>query len=158
MGASYTMDLREGVVEAFRTGMGRAGAATLFRVSKSPVQRWSRLDREKARRVVCRETWAKTNTTPLRGRCPVGQRRVAKVIKVRHGDRKTLTFVAALRWDGIYAPCVLNQPVNASSFRAYFKPFLVPTLCPGDVVVMDNLSSHKSKAIRRARSAQPVPS
>jgi transposase len=93
------------------------------------------------------ETWAKTNMTPIRGRCPVGQRLVAKV---PHGHRKTLTFVAALRCDGVYAPCVLNQPINAISFRAYVEQFLVPTLRPGDVVVMDNLSSHKGKAIRRA--------
>jgi hypothetical protein len=55
------------------------------------------------------ETWAKTNMTPIRGRCPVGQRLVAKVA---HGHRKTLTFVAALRCDGIYAPCLLDQPIN----------------------------------------------
>jgi transposase len=86
------------------------------------------------------ETWAKTNMTPTYGRCPVGQRLVAKV---PHGHRKTLTFVAALRCDGITAPCLLNQPINAISFRTYVEQFLVPTLRPGDVVVMDNLSSHK---------------
>jgi transposase len=93
------------------------------------------------------ETWAKTNMTPIRGRCPVGKRLVAKV---PHGHRKTLTFVAALRCDGICAPCLLDQPINAVSFRAYIEQFLVPTLRPGDVVVMDNLSSHKGKAIRKA--------
>jgi transposase len=85
--------------------------------------------------------------TPIRGRCPVGQRLVAKV---PHGHRKTLTFVAALRCDGICAPCLLDQPINAVSFRTYIEQFLVPTLRAGDVVVMDNLSSHKGKAIRRA--------
>ena len=93
------------------------------------------------------ETWAKTNMTPLRGRCRVGQRLVAKV---PHGHRKTLTFVAALRCDGICAPCLLDQPINAISFRAYVEQFLVPTLRPGDIVVMDNLSSHKGKPIRQA--------
>ena len=88
--------------------------------------------------------------TPLRGRCPVGQRLVAKA---PHGHRKTLTFVAALRCDGITAPCLLNQPINAVSFRTYVEQFLVPTLRPGDVVVMDNLSSHKGKAIRKAIQA-----
>ena len=96
------------------------------------------------------ETWAKTNMTPLRGRCPVGQRLVAKA---PHGHRKTLPFVAALRCDGITAPCLLNQPINAVSFRTYVEQFLVPTLRPGDVVVMDNLSSHKGKAIRKAIQA-----
>jgi len=96
------------------------------------------------------ETWAKTNMTPIRGRCPVGQRLVAKV---PHGHRKTLTFVAALRCDGIYAPCLLDQSINAVSFRTYVEQFLVPTLRPGDVVVMDNLSSHKGKAIRKAIQA-----
>jgi transposase len=93
------------------------------------------------------ETWAKTNMTPLRGRCRVGERLVAKV---PHGHRKTLTFVAALRCDGLFAPCLLGQPINAISFRAYVEQFLVPSLRPGDIVVMDNLSSHKGKAIRRA--------
>jgi transposase len=85
--------------------------------------------------------------TPIRGRCPVGQRLIAKV---PHGHRKTLTFVAALRCDGIHAPCLLDQPINAISFRVYVEQFLVPTLRPGDVVVMDNLSSHKGPAIRKA--------
>ena len=90
-------------------------------------------------------------TKASHGRCPVGQRLVAKV---PHGHRKTLTFVAALRCDGICAPCLLDQPINAISFRAYIEQFLVPTLRPGDIVVMDNLSSHKAPAIRRAiRSA-----
>ena len=93
------------------------------------------------------ETWAKTNMPPIRGRCPVGQRLVAKV---PHGHRKTLTFVAALRCDGICAPCLRDQPINAVSFRTYVEQFLVPTLQAGDVVVMDNLSSHKGKAIRKA--------
>jgi transposase len=96
------------------------------------------------------ETWAKTNMTPLRGRCPVGQRLVAKA---PHGHRKILTFVAALRCDGITVSCLLNQPINAISFRTYVEQFLVPPLRPGDVVVMDNLSSHKGKAIRKAIQA-----
>jgi transposase len=69
---------------------------------------------------------------------------------VPHGHRKTLTFVAALRCDGISAPCLLDQPINAVSFRTYVEQFLGPTLRPGDVVVMDNLSSHKGKAIQAA--------
>jgi transposase len=93
------------------------------------------------------ETWVKTNMTRTHGRCLRGQRLVAKV---PHGHWKTLTFVAALRCDGIVAPCVLRQPVNAVSFHAWVRQFLLPTLRPGDVVVMDNLGSHKRQAIRAA--------
>jgi len=85
--------------------------------------------------------------TRTHGRCPRGQRLVARV---PHGRRKTLTFAAALRCDGIIAPCLLDGPVNADSFQAWIEQFLVPTLHPGDIVVMDNLSSHKKPAIRRA--------
>jgi transposase len=93
------------------------------------------------------ETWAKTNMTRLHGRCAVGKRLVAKV---PHGHWKTLTFVAGLRCDGIVAPCVFNRPINGASFLAWVRQFLVPTLRRGDVVVMDNLSSHKSAAVRKA--------
>ena len=85
--------------------------------------------------------------TRLHGRCPIGKRLVAKV---PHGHWKTLTFVAALRCDGIAAPCVLDRPMNAANFLAWVVQFLAPTLRPGDIVVMDNLSSHKAAAIRRA--------
>jgi len=85
--------------------------------------------------------------TRLHGRCAVGQRLVAKV---PHGHWKTLTFVAGLRCDGIIAPCVLDRPINAISFLAWVTQFLVPTLRRGDIVVMDNLSSHKAIEVRRA--------
>ena len=89
--------------------------------------------------------------TRMHGRCAKGQRLVAKV---PHGRRKTLTFVAALRYDGITAPCLLDGPIDAECFLAWVEQFLVPTLRPGDIVVMDNLSSHKHPAVRRAiRSA-----
>ena len=57
--------------------------------------------------------------------------------------------MAALRHDRITAPCVIDGPINGLSFRAYVEQFLVPTLNSGDVVVMDNLGSHKGKAVRR---------
>jgi transposase len=121
------------------------------KVARRRLQWQQRQDKIDARRLVfIDETWAKTNMTPTHGRCPIGQRLVAKV---PHGHRKTLTFVAALRCDGITAPCLLNQPINAISFRTYVEQFLVQTLRPGDVVVMDNLSSHKGKAIRKAIQA-----
>ena len=100
-----------------------------------------------ARLVFIDETWAKTNMTRTHGRCARGQRLVAKV---PHGHRKTLTFVAGLRCDGITAPCVFDGPINAESFLAWVVQFLVPTLRPGDIVVLDNLSSHKGPVIRRA--------
>ena len=88
------------------------------------------------------ETWAKTNMTRRHGRCRRGARLVAKV---PHGRWRTLTFVAALRHDRITAPCVIDGPINGTSFRAYIEQFLVPTLSPGDVVVMDNLGRHKAR-------------
>ncbi len=100
-----------------------------------------------ARLVFIDETWAKTNMTRMHGRCAKGQRLVAKV---PHGHRRTLTFVAGLRCDGIAAPCVFDGPINTESFLAWVVQFLVPSLRPGDIVVMDNLSSHKDPAIRRA--------
>ena len=97
------------------------------------------------------ETWAKTNMTRSHGRAPRGRRLVAKVPR---GKWQTLTFLAALRHDRIAAPCVIDGPINGQSFLAYVEQFLVPTLAPGDVVVMDNLGSHKGKAVRGAiRSA-----
>jgi transposase len=67
-----------------------------------------------------------------------------------HGHWRTLTFLAALRCDRIEAPCVLDGPINGRLFTAYVEQFLVPTLRPGDLVVMDNLGSHKGRAVRRA--------
>lgn len=93
------------------------------------------------------ETWAKTNMTRTHGRCARGRRLVDKV---PHGHWKTMTFLAALRCDRIDAPFVLDGPINGEWFRAYVEQVLVPTLQPGDVVVMDNLGSHKGKAVRRA--------
>ena len=93
------------------------------------------------------ETWAKTNMTRRHGRCRRGDRLVAKV---PHGRWRTLTFLAALRWDRIEVPCVIDGPINGRSFLAYVEQMLVPTLRPGDVVIMDNLGSHKPQAIRRA--------
>src|SRR3546814_20389524 len=78
---------------------------------------------------------------PLRGWAPRGRRLNAKV---PYGHWRTMTFLAALRCDRIDAPCVLDQPVNGQSFIAYVEQCLLPTLAAGDVVIMDNLSSHRS--------------
>lgn len=84
------------------------------------------------------------------GRCPRGERLVSPV---PWGHWKTTTFVAALRLDEIAAPCVLDGPMDGDSFRAYVEQFVVPILRPGDVVVMDNLASHKVAGIRAAIEA-----
>ena len=84
--------------------------------------------------------------TRRHGRCARGTRLLAKV---PHGRWRTLTFLAALRCDCIVAPCVIDGPINGASFRAYVEQFLVPTLSPGDIVIMDNLGSHKGSTVRR---------
>ena len=84
---------------------------------------------------------------PLRGWAPRGARLRAKV---PHGHWKTMTFLAALRQDRIDAPWLLDAPINGESFRIYVETVLVPTLEPGDIVIIDNLGSHKGKAVRRA--------
>jgi transposase len=85
--------------------------------------------------------------TRTHGRSPRGERLVAKV---PHGRWRTLTFLAALRSDRIDAPCVIDGPINGESFLAYVEQVLVPALKPGDIVIIDNLGSHKGKAVRRA--------
>jgi transposase len=83
---------------------------------------------------------------PLRGWAPCGQRLLAKV---PHGRWNTTTFLAALRHDRIEAPWLLEGPIDGESFRTYVEKILVPTLRQGDIVIMDNLGSHKGKAIRQ---------
>ena len=92
----------------------------------------------------------KTNRARPYGRAPRGQRLVASV---PHGHWTTSTFLAALRHDAITAPCVIDGPINGETFTAYVEQFLVPTLAPGDVVIMDNLGSHKGPAVRTAIEA-----
>ena len=87
---------------------------------------------------------------PLRGWGPKGKRLRGFA---PYGRWRTLTFLGALRCDRLTAPCVFNGPINGETFRAYVQQLLVPALKPGDIVVMDNLGSHKSKAVRHAISA-----
>ena len=96
------------------------------------------------------ETGAATNMARRYGRCPRGQRLVTSV---PWGHWKTTTFVAALRLDQVTAPCVFDGPIDGASFRAYVEQCLVPTLRPGDIVVMDNLASHKVAGIKHAIEA-----
>ncbi len=107
-----------------------------------------RLDSE--RLVFIDETGTSTNMARLRGRAPRGERLVGKV---PHGHWKTTTFVAGLRASALTAPCVLDGPMNGDAFLAYVEQVLVPALKPGDIVVMDNLSSHKAPIIRQTIEA-----
>jgi transposase len=97
------------------------------------------------------ETWATTNMARRHGRARRGQRLVAAV---PHGHWKTTTFLAALRHDGISAPCVFDGAINGARFRAWVEQALAPTLHPGDVVVLDNLRAHKVKGVRDAIEAR----
>ena len=98
-----------------------------------------------ARLVFIDETGTSTNMARPRGRCRRGERLIGKV---PHGHWKITTFVAGLRHNGITAPFVIDKPMNSLIFRTYLERCLVPTLNPGDIVVMDNLSSHKSEEVR----------
>jgi putative transposase len=93
------------------------------------------------------ETWTKTNMAPLRGWAPRGMRLKAKV---PHRRWKTMTFLAALRRDRIEAPWLIDGPINGERFRLYVETVLAPSLRPGDIVIMDNLGSHKGLAVRKA--------
>jgi len=93
------------------------------------------------------ETWAKTNMTRPRGRALCGTRLIASV---PYGHWKTTTFLAGLRTTGLTAPLVIDGPINGELFLAYVRQQLAPTLRAGDMVVMDNLSSHKRRGVREA--------
>ena len=86
-----------------------------------------------------------------RGRCRRGKRLIGRV---PHGHWKTTTFVAGLRYDGITAPLVVDRPMNGVIFRTYVARVLAPTLAPGDIVIMDNLGSHKGDEVRRIIEAR----
>jgi putative transposase len=103
-----------------------------------------------ARLVFIDETWIKTNLAPLRGWGPKGKRLRGFA---PHGHWRTMTFLAALRCDQLTAPCVFDGPINGECFRAYVDQQLIATLKRGDIVIMDNLGSHKSKAVRDAIKA-----
>ncbi len=97
------------------------------------------------------ETWASTNMVRRYGRAPRGERLDGAA---PFGHWKTTTFVAGLRQGGLTAPFVLDGPINGDWFRAYVEQVLAPTLSPGDIVIMDNLPSHKVKGVREAIEAK----
>jgi len=110
----------------------------------------AQLDLDPDRLVFIDETWASTNMARRRGRAPRGERLRAGI---PYGHWKTTTFVAGLRLTGMIAPMVLDGPINRLAFQAYVEQVLVPELSPSDIVVMDNLSSHKGPAVRQAIEA-----
>ena len=97
------------------------------------------------------ETWAKTNMTRVRGRAPRG---IRLVDHVPHGHWKTTTFLAGLRLKGLTAPLVVDGAINGEVFLAYMEQHLAPTLGPGDIVIMDNLLSHKVAGVEEAIQAR----
>jgi transposase len=143
-GAVWRFFAREGITFKKSLHASEQDRADIARRRTRWKQYQGRLDPR--RLVFIDETWAKTNMTRRHGRCPRGARLVAKV---PHGRWRTLTFLAALRCDRIAAPCVIDGPINGTSFCAYVEQFLVPTLSAGDIVIMDNLGSHKGQAVRR---------
>ena len=110
----------------------------------------TQLDLEPERLVFIDETGASTKMARRYGRAPRGQRCRAPV---PHGHWKTTTFVGALRLHGMTAPMVLDGAMHGAAFLAYVEQVLVPTLAPGDIVVMDNLPAHKPVAVRHAIEA-----
>jgi transposase len=99
-----------------------------------------------SRLVFIDETWIKTNMAPLRGWGPRCERLRASV---PYGRWKTMTFIAALRHDRIEAPWVLDGPINGEAFAVYVETQLIKTLKPSDIVVIDNLGSHKNETVRQ---------
>jgi transposase len=96
------------------------------------------------------ETGLNTKMARLRGRCRRGKRLFASI---PHGHWRTTTFVAGLRLGGLTAPMVIDGAMNGAAFLAYVRQVLVPTLTPGDIVVMDNLGCHKGIEVRKAIEA-----
>jgi hypothetical protein len=108
------------------------------------------LDLDPARLVFLDETWTPTNMARRYGRSSRGERLRSPV---PHGHWKTTTLVAGLRLSGIAAPFVHDGPINREVFQVYVDQVLVPELVPGDIVVMDNLGSHKGPAVQAAIEA-----
>ena len=107
-------------------------------------------DLDPDRLVFIDETGTSTNMARLRGRAACGERLVGKI---PHGHWKTTTFVAGLRLGALTAPCVIDGPMDGLTFNAYVEQILLPTLRPGDIVVMDNLPAHKGDRVRQAIEA-----
>jgi len=107
-------------------------------------------DLDPERLVFIDETWASTKMARTHGRAPRGERLRSPI---PHGHWKTTTFIAGLRNSGMVAPMALDGPINGVAFQAYVDQILVPELKPGDIVIMDNLGSHKGARVRAAIEA-----
>ena len=119
-----------------------AAARTRWKAAQSAL--------DPSRLVFIDETGTATNMARRHGRCRRGDRLIGRV---PHGHWKTTTFVGAPRLEGMTAPMVLDGAMHGAAFLAYVEQVLVPTLTPGDIVIMDNLSVHKSAAVRQAIEA-----
>ena len=119
-------------------------------VEKRIQWRTSQAEFDPRKAVFLDETWAKTNMTRRYGRSTRGTRLVEKT---PFGRWQTTTFLGALRVEGFIAPLMIEGPINGPLFRAWVEQHLAPALKPGDIVVMDNLSSHKVAGIREAIEA-----
>jgi transposase len=119
---------------------------------KAKREAWfeSQLELDPEKLIFIDETWTTTNMARKCGRAIKGERLRAGV---PHGHWKTTTFVAGLRVTGMVAPMVLDGPINGIWFQAYVEQVLVPALSPGDIVIMDNLGSHKGPKVRAAIEA-----
>jgi transposase len=105
----------------------------------------SQLGLDPCKLVFIDETWAKTNMTRLRGRAPIGERLVAKA---PHGHWKTTTLIAALDHAGMRCSATIDGSINSHVFEAFVEQVLAPKLLPGDLVILDNLSSHKGIRVK----------
>jgi len=139
----YSEDLRERIVRVVESGTSRNAAARTSWRNELPGLIAERL-------VFLDEAWARTNMARRYGRAPRGERVGAAI---PHGHWKTTTFIAALRHDRITAPCVFDGAINGARFLAWVRQALVPTLSKGDIVIMDNLGSHKVAGVREAIEA-----
>jgi transposase len=142
----------------FSTGIGSRAKKTAYATERDRPDILKRLeelfdgqlDLDPERLVFIDETWASTNMARRHGRCWRGERLRSGV---PHGHWKTTTIIAGLRRTGMVAPMVLDGPIDREAFVAYVRQVLVPDLSPGDIVIMDNLSSHKTPAARDAIEA-----
>jgi len=117
----------------------------------APLGKWRQCGLNPAQLIFIDETGTATNMARRYGRSPRGQRLVAAIA---HSHWKTTTFVAGLRHNQLTAPLVIDGPMNATPFGAYLEQILAPTLAPGDIVVMDNLSAYKGVGVRQATQAR----